>query len=312
LGAISVPFFMLKHVLTLGLISVTCSLASAQSNLFKFNTFGRGFHIGVGNYSGKFGNIHKDLTIVSVSADGETVNVPAEDRFYLTSVSPKNSVNFEEAKIGNREDAKFPIPDNRATTFTIGGYGTIGSVMLGADLNAFLGSKKSVTDIDSLKPIGDAKRNYNLSTRPYAFDGVVNVGYVVLRHKGLVVYPMIGIGYGATALRLQDDREVKQYPIYGLHGDNVQNSVFWNHSLVYDFGIGTQFYVGKSDDEEAKGFSIGLKLGFRSQTESDAWRINGKSVETANKDFKYKLNSLGNNGLYVKLLIGFGRLGERN
>jgi hypothetical protein len=312
LGTISVPFFMLKHVLTLGLISLSCSLASAQSNLFKFNTFGRGFHIGVGNYSGKFGDIHKELRVVSEN----DLAWPNEKQFSLTSVAPENSVNFKEVvgneSFRNREDAKFPIPDNRATTFTIGGYGTIGSVMLGADLNAFLGSKKSVTDIDSLKPIGDAERNYNLSTRPYAFDGVVNVGYIVLRHKGLVVYPMIGIGYGATALRLQDDRSIKQYPIYGLHGDNVQNSVFWNHSLVYDFGIGTQFYVGKSDDEEAKGFSIGLKLGFRSQTESDAWRINGKSVESANENFKFKLNSLGNNGLYVKLLIGFGRLGERN
>ncbi len=308
MGTISVPFFMLKHVLTLGLLTLTCSLTSAQSNLFKFNTFGRGFHFGVGTYSGKFGDIHKDLKPVSL--EGEAF--PTNEQFSLTSVSPGNSANSENPSISLREDAKFPIPDNRATTLSIGGYGAIGSIMLGADINAFLGAKKSVSEIDEAKPLADAERNYNLSTRPYAIDGLFNVGYVALRHKGLVVYPMVGIGYGATALRLQDDRSIKQYPIYGLHGDNVQNSVFWNHSFVYDFGIGTQFYVGKSDDEEAKGFSIGLKLGFRSQVAADAWRINGKAVESANSDFKIRLNSLGNNGLYVKLLIGFGRLGERN
>lgn len=299
---------MIKRVLTLSLIALSWQTIQAQTNLFKFNTFGRGFHIGVGTYGGKFGDMHKNLRPVSI--DGETI--PSNESTYLTNVPWDESVNFDNASIEGRDDAKFPVPDNSATTFTIGGFGSIGSILLGGDLNAYLGAKKSSTSIDASKPIGDAERQYTLTTRPYGFDGLFNVGYVALRHKGLIVFPMIGIGYGASALRLQDERSVKQYPFYGLQGDNVQNSIFWNHALVYDFSLGTQFYVGKSDDEEAKGFSLGLRLGFRSQAESDAWRINGKSVESANKDQKIKLNPLGNSGLYVKLLIGFGRLGERN
>lgn len=299
---------MLKRVLTLGLITLSFQAVKAQTNLFKFNTFGRGFHIGVGTYSGKFGDIHKNLRDVSLNG----VSVPKDEAIFLTSVPWDESVNSDNVSIVGRDNASFPIPDNGATTVTIGGFGSIGSILLGSDLNAYLGAKKTSTSIDRSKPIGVAEREYTLTTRPYAFDGLFNVGYVALRHKGLVVFPMLGIGYGATALRLQDDRGVKQYPYYGLKNDNVQNSIFWNHSLVYDFSLGTQLYVGKSDDEEAKGFSVGLRLGFRAQADSDAWRINGKSVESANSGQTVKLNSLGNSGMYVKLLIGFGRLGERN
>ena len=142
-----------------------------------------------------------------------------------------------------------------------------------------------------------------------------NVGMVALRKKGLIVYPLIGIGFGASGIRMKASATRRVYPeITGVITDaNPENMLVWTSNAVFDIGLGAQYLFGKSTEDNAKGFSIGFRVGYNTQIATDNIKVNWLKNAIDNPDFpstKPALPKIGASGLYAKLLIGFGRIGE--
>jgi hypothetical protein len=80
---------------------------------------------------------------------------------------------------------------------------------------------------------------------------------------------------------------------------------------VYDFGIGAQYMLGASTEDRAKGFSLGLRMGYKLQQASNNILVNEKKVADGLEDEdKNKVPKVDLSGFYIKLLIGFGKIGE--
>jgi hypothetical protein len=84
----------------------------------------------------------------------------------------------------------------------------------------------------------------------------------------------------------------------------------WTSNMVLDFGLGAQFLVGKASEDNARGFSVGFRVGYNVQLASDAIKV--QWLKNAKDSYKtpVTLPSVGTSGFYAKLLIGFGRIGE--
>jgi hypothetical protein len=79
-----------------------------------------------------------------------------------------------------------------------------------------------------------------------------------------------------------------------------------------DFGLGAQYMLGSSTEDRAKGFSLGLRVGYKMQLASDDILVNGnkKAKDSFVPTDNVVLPNMGLSGVYAKLLIGFGRIGE--
>jgi hypothetical protein len=147
-------------------------------------------------------------------------------------------------------------------------------------------------------------------------DALLNLGFVAIRKRGFIAYPMVGIGYGASGLWLQSQSSERTYPrltkIVTDGDNNLQNMIIWTRNSVLDFGIGAQYMFGASTEDRAKGFSLGLRLGYKMQVKTDNILVNAnkKAKDSFTDAENVSLPKLGYSGAYVKLLIGFGRIGE--
>ena len=94
---------------------------------------------------------------------------------------------------------------------------------------------------------------------------------------------------------------------------NQENMLVWTSNAVFDIGLGAQYLFGKSTEDNAKGFSIGFRVGYNTQMATDNIKVNWLKNAIDNPDWaktKPALPKIGASGLYAKLLIGFGRIGE--
>jgi hypothetical protein len=145
-------------------------------------------------------------------------------------------------------------------------------------------------------------------------DVLFNVGFVAVRKRGLVIYPMMGIGYGASGLWLKSQSTQRIYPrvtdVVTATDRNLQNIFVWTKSPVLDLGIGAQYMLGASTEDQAKGFSLGIRLGYKMQFATNRILINANKNAADSYDGDVNLPKVGYAGPYVRLLIGFARIGE--
>jgi hypothetical protein len=144
---------------------------------------------------------------------------------------------------------------------------------------------------------------------------MLDVGFIAFRKRGLVAYPLIGFGYGVSGLWLQSQSDSRTYPALTsvvTDGDNnLQNMFIWTRNTVLDFGLGAQYMFGASTEDRAKGFSLGLRVGYKTQLGTDNILVNAnKNAKDSFPLQSVTLPKIGYSGAYVKLLIGFGRIGE--
>jgi hypothetical protein len=207
--------------------------------------------------------------------------------------------------------------------FTSGfqGYGAFNSFIIGGEFNTFYGASKSGIQRDSslLSQSAGAIRISGTTSRFAGADAILDIGFVAFRKRGFIAYPMIGVGYGASGLWLQSQSNSRTYPLLTkivTDGDNnLQNMIIWTRNTVLDFGIGAQYMFGASTEDRAKGFSLGLRLGYKMQLKTDNVLVNANkkakdSFTTEDFPNGVTIPKLGYSGAYVKLLIGFGRIGE--
>jgi hypothetical protein len=247
--------------------------------IFKFNSGGGGFNFFVGTQGANPGAYFtKDAaTTLSIASDSA----------------------------GNA--ATFDIPKSSVLNVGFQGYGMFNSIIMGGELNFGFGSKVSGKQVDLLDKSTGTTSSQFLSTNI-----LYNVGMVAVRKRGFIAYPMIGLGYGASGVLLKATNEPRVYPdITNVVTErNQQNMFVWTSNMVLDFGLGAQYLIGKSSEDNAKGFSLGFRLGYNVQLASDAVKV--QWLKNAKDSYKTPttIPSIGTSGFYAKLLIGFGRVGE--
>ena len=301
---------MFKRLILSASVVAASLTAQAQINAFKFNQRGGGFNVTVGGFNSNFDKIY--------------------DNYRLEKV------------VGNSPDdllggpGKFEKPSNLLPAIGIGGYGVSSSIIFGGELNFYGGTtaSKDYSFTALEKPlVAEKNRKYTLKTNFMAVDALATFGVIVLSSKHFAIYPLIGVGYGASAVRLRDDKDNRQYPFYTLVGDNgnKENMFISNQNVVLDFSVNADFYLGGGKSDESKGFKLGVRVGYRNQLASFGYKANYKSIQDNLEDNDLAKNpvfysqydtkpitseeqifkKLGNSGPYVKLTIGVGNLKKK-
>jgi hypothetical protein len=266
------------------------SLSASAQEIFKFNSSGGGFNFMVGNQgfdSSPYFN--KDVADLSAATG------------YDSASNTLSAANFVKPAAG-------------MLNLGFQGYGLFNSIIMGGELNVGIGSSVSG---EQKRRVGlGAVTNYGTTTTQ-AFGGnlMFNVGMVALRKKGLIVYPLIGLGFGSSGIRMRASASSRVYPeITEVITDaNPENMLVWTSNAVFDIGLGAQYLFGKSTEDNAKGFSIGFRVGYNTQMATDNIKVNWLKNAIDNPDWaktKPALPKIGASGLYAKILIGFGRIGE--
>jgi hypothetical protein len=268
------------------------SLSASAQEIFKFNSSGGGFNFMVGQQGYNASPYFPDPTSKS------DVNL----NYALGYDSASNTLS----------GANFAKPTGAMMNFGFQGYGLYKSIILGGELNVGVGNASSGKQF-ILRSKGDSTYG-TTSTQSFGGNLMFNVGMVALRKKGLIVYPLIGIGFGSSGIRMKASAASRVYPDFTnvITDANQQNMLVWTSNAVFDIGLGAQYILGKATEDNAKGFSIGFRVGYNTQFATDNIKVNQKNA-IDNPDWKTSkptLPKIGASGLYAKLLIGFGRIGE--
>jgi hypothetical protein len=306
---------MFKSTIRVAFLCLAASVSANAQEIFKFNSSGGGFNFTVGSQSF---DADPYLSPKSVMIDGEP------DTYWdLTKATYDGPESIAGQSFNRSSTANFGKPKGSLITTGFQGYGVFSSIIMGGELNFGFGSITTGEQIDNLtsnsSQAGNARFISSNSSRFVLSDALFNVGLVAVRKRGFILYPMVGIGYGASGLWLKSESTTRLYPeatkvVYT--GDrNLQNMIVWTRSVVLDFGLGAQYMLGASTEDKAKGFSLGIRAGYRFQPGTDDVKVNSNknAVDSYDpKDFDGQatpLPKLGMSGLYVKLLIGFGKIG---
>jgi hypothetical protein len=273
---------------------ILASTANAQE-VFKLNSSGGGFNVMVG-YQGFDGS---DYFTKGQRFDcSQAIEVRFDDKNVPVALN----------------EATYKQPSNGLLFTGFQGYGVFNSFILGGELNWAYGTSTSGTQRDSVFSTKQIQVS-GTTARFSAADVLFNVGFVAFRKRGFVAYPMLGIGYGASGLWMQSQSNNRTYPeianIVTRSDGNLQNIIVWTRNTVLDFGIGAQYMLGASTEDRAKGFSLGLRVGYKTQLATDNVLVNAnKNAKDSFTGENISLPSIGYSGAYVKLLIGFGKIGE--
>jgi len=298
---------MFKSFLHFTPLFLILSFPAQSQEIFKGNSFGAGFNFTFGYQA--------------VEADKYFANeqIGTKDGKPVLFNLGYNELKNRELSDGSRLNsyATYAKPTNTLLTAGFQGLGAFNSILLGGELNYLFGSKEFGSQTDSIFVQGSFFRTgkSETSSRFMGGDAMLDIGFVGLRKRGLIIYPMIGIGYSAIALWLQQTDQVGRRLFPEPAGkysasENKQNTVFWTSNLAFDFGLGFQYMVGASTEDRAKGFSIGFRTGYKMQLPTDDINVNSDYKSSDAYSGNVSLPKLGNQGFYIKLLVGFGKIGD--
>jgi hypothetical protein len=279
-------------ILILFLYPLTPPLQAQE--FFKFNSSGGGFNLFVG-----------------LQGFNASPYFSSDTSIGLSRAVGRNPV------LKGRDSALFSIPTGNLTTIGFQGYGLFNSIILGGEVS--LGFGRTATG-NQYQIVDSSKVQSQIgSTSTFAFSSnmLLNLGLVAYRKRGLIIYPLAGIGWGLSGIRMQSEREPRIYPeITGVETtNNPQNMLVWTNNMVLDFSLGTEYFIGRTTEDNAKGFSIGFRVGYNMQLPTNMIKVNylknaSDNPRWVDREPKPVLPSVGASGVYAKLLIGFGRVGE--
>jgi hypothetical protein len=284
---------MRKHLFIFVLFLVPHISPLQAQEFFKFNSSGGGFNLFVG-----------------LQGFNASPYFSSDTSIGLSRAVARNPV------LKSRDSALFSMPSGNLTTIGFQGYGLFNSIILGGEVS--LGFGRTATgkqyQIDSFKVQSQVG---NTSTFAFSSNLLLNLGLVAYRKRGLIIYPMAGIGWGLSGIRMQSDSKPRIYPeITGVEtSSNPQNMLVWTNNMVVDFSLGTEYFIGRTTEDNAKGFSIGFRVGYNMQLPTNMIKVNylknaSDNPRWVDREPKPALPSVGASGIYAKLLIGFGRVGE--
>lgn len=274
---------MKKALLLLASAAIALSASAQDRPFFSMDQKGGGFYVTSGIYASNIGSQYDKLGLDDVAGN-------------------------DSADLATRDAVSYPKLSNTLYSIGIGGFGCRSNILFGGEANFYLGSSKSASFVDSRQTAQSIDRNYTLKSSALGADVLGTIGIVAVRKSGLVIAPILGLGYGGMSTVISDSRDQRQYPIYAP--GNQENKYLYNASFVFDLGLGVDYYMG-GDEDRAKGFRLGVKVGYRNQFAGD-WIDRGDKFATSYKGQAFEpVSKLGSNGLYVKLVLGIGTIGAK-
>lgn len=211
--------------------------------------------------------------------------------------------------------ATYNKPSGTMLTAGFQGYGVFNSIILGGELQGGIGSATTGLQYDTVfVNRSSSATTASTTSRFIQSNAMLNIGFVALRKRGIIAYPMLGLGYGTSGIWLKSSSpNLRVYPqvtdVVSRDDRNLQNMIIWTGNFLMDFGLGFQYMLGASTEDRAKGFSLGFRVGYQMQLATDNIKVNFNK-KGADSFLVSDMPALGNSGIYAKLMIGFGKIGE--
>lgn len=130
-----------------------------------------------------------------------------------------------------------------------------------------------------------------------AANGFFDIGYSVVSSEGLNIYPLIGVGGGATWL------EIGKKNFDDILDTPQGNASLTAYNFMFNFAIGTDYLIKIEEKEKNEaGLVLGVRAGyFYAPWNGDWWSDNINITSGPN---------IGMTGPYIRFMIGFGGKGN--
>jgi len=175
----------------------------------------------------------------------------------------------------------FPAVSENYLAFGIGGHVIHDKFVVGIEIQRFF-EKKRIT-----------AKEFNTSI--LGTYSLLNVGYLLYSKKGLMIYPLFGIGLGRLKLRIRENniRSFEDINSYQRGSDSKITSFLTNIGFALDY-----FFNFKEKKRGKNKLVVGLRLGYIYTATRSGWSVNHIHVDDG------PVTGLG--GPYVRMVIGLG------
>lgn len=161
-----------------------------------------------------------------------------------------------------------------------GGHAVIGRLVLG-------GEGQGMTK----------RRGANAGSKPVISGacGFFDIGYIVHSRRGLVIYPLFGVGAGSIDLRLmgRPAASFKEVLVDTGRSVRLQKSGFLMH-----LALGADRWLGFAGHDGRHGVFVGIRAGYAFAPVKSAWELEGKEIAGG--------PDAGWTGPYIRVSIGAG------
>jgi hypothetical protein len=141
------------------------------------------------------------------------------------------------------------------------------------------------------------RRGVNAGSKPVLSGacGFFDIGYVVHSRRGLLIYPLFGVGAGSVDMRLQGRPAASFEEVLVDSGRSVrlQKSGFLMH-----LALGADQWLGSAGHDGRHGVFIGIRAGYAFAPVKSAWELEGTEIDGGPK--------AGWTGPYIRISIGAG------
>ncbi|MDQ1352709.1 MAG: hypothetical protein QG657_3015 [Acidobacteriota bacterium] len=180
----------------------------------------------------------------------------------------------------------FPTVPENYFSLGIGGHLIFDKLVIALEINHSLGRSHVST------------KKYNTSVSSKYF--LVNTGYLMYSKKGLMMYPLLGVGLGRLSLRVSENNTHSFQDIVIFQG----RSDAYTRSLLLNMGIGVDYFFRYNKAKKGKNCLLfGLRAGCIVSASKWDWRVNGIRVGDG--------PTAGLTGPYIRLTFGLGGLVEK-
>jgi hypothetical protein len=189
-----------------------------------------------------------------------------------TNIAPLNNL------LGNRLES---LKDNSVLIGGIGWGSVSPGILLGGEGGGFWQSSDGP----------------NLRARLGGGYGFFDVGYMVIKHKGLRLYPMVGIGGGGITLRMAP-LGVTSPTFDDVITDPKREANVTMGGLAFNFALGLECFVETKDGKEKRpgGLHFGIRAGYLFMPGKADWKLEDLDV-IGGPDIRL-------NGYYIQAVFG--------
>lgn len=181
----------------------------------------------------------------------------------------------------------YPTFSNEALAFGGGGHYYLNRILLGGEGHAFKQEKGTLS-----RTSGD------FETTLEAGYGLFTLGYLLVPHDRLQLYPLFGFGGGVTRLKIIEKNPPSFEDVLNAPGRIAELS---NGGLLLNFGLGADTWLGiHRERRDYNGVVLGLRAGYLFTPVAGAWHLDEKKIRGGPK---FDLS-----GPYARLVLGIGAL----
>ncbi|MCP5105071.1 MAG: hypothetical protein GY950_16910, partial [bacterium] len=179
------------------------------------------------------------------------------------------------------EKRDYPIVSKQYFSFGLGGHVIHNKFILGIEIKKFLEIRKIT-----------AQQFTTFLSGKYS---LLNTGYLMYSKKGLMMYPLFGVGVGEMKLKVIE-KNIKSFnDINSYHRYNSART----HSFLVNLGFGMDYFFNFDKKKKGKNnLMFGLRAGYLISAIKFEWKVNHILVADGPR--------IGLTGPYIHLAIGLG------